>query len=104
MIIAHEINYQRVKASLKAQIGEKPKLTGPKSLPKQFNIKLVSVINASPAEVSEALSSENLRPLWEPKLREVKKEANGILSLQYVGYTTKYQRSFDFEQLKNVGR
>lgn len=67
-------------------------------------MKLVTVINASPAEIAKALSNESLRPLWEPKLREVKKEVSGMLSLQYVGTTTQYQRSFDFEQLKSVGR
>ena len=61
-----------------------------KPLPKQFNMKLVTVINASPAEIANALAEETLRPLWEPKLREVKKEPNGMLSLQYVGYTTQY--------------
>ena len=73
-------------------------------MPKQFNAKLVTVINASPAEIANALADETLRPLWEPKLREVKKEPNGMLSLQYVGYTTQYQRSFDFEQLPNNSR
>ena len=67
-------------------------------------MKLVTVITGSPAEIAKALSNESLRPLWEPKLREVKKEVNGMLSLQYVGTTTQYQRSFDFEQLKSVGR
>ena len=44
-------------------------------------MKLVTVINASPAEIAKALSNESLRPLWEPRLREVKKEVNGMLSL-----------------------
>ena len=81
MIISHEINYQRQKSSLKAQLTEKDNTPGLKSLPKQFNIKLVTVLTASPAEVADALASESLRPLWEPKLKEVKKEVNGMLSL-----------------------
>ena len=52
-----------------------------KPLPQQFNVKLVTVINASPAEIANALSEETMRPLWEPKLREVKREANGVLNL-----------------------
>ena len=72
-----------------------------KPLPKQFNMKLVTVVNATPAEVANALADETQRPLWEPKLREVKKEANGMLSLQYVGYKTQYQRGFTFENLDN---
>ena len=81
MIISHEINYQRQKSSLKAQLTDKDNAPGLNILPKQFNIKLVTVLTASPAEFADALASESLRPLWEPKLKEVKKEANGILSL-----------------------
>ena len=62
------------------------------------------MVNASPAEIAKALNDENMRPLWEPKLREVKKDAKGVLSLQYVGYTTQYERSFEFETLPNNSR
>ena len=62
-------------------------------------MKLVTVINASPAEIANALADGTLREMWEPKLRDVKTGEDGVLSLQYVGYTTKYERAFDFENL-----
>ena len=37
-------------------------------LPKQFDFKLVTNLNASPAEFADALFEETVRPQWEPKL------------------------------------
>jgi len=101
MIISHEINYRRQTSAAAKSVEQYSKHSSLKPLPKQFSMKLVTVINATPSEVANALADETQRPLWEPKLKEVKKEENGMLSLQYVGYTTQYQRGFSFENLDN---
>jgi len=69
------------------------------ALPKKFGLKLRTVVQASPSEFADALVEENLRPLWELKLKQVKKKAAATLELEYIGLTNPHIVSYDFEQL-----
>ena len=69
-----------------------------------FQIKLSTVVRASPAEVANALATSTLRPLWEPRLSEVKQERKQCLMTRYVGYTMGYERSFNFAVLPSEAK
>ena len=58
MIISHESNFQRQKMAANKSVEQYEKFSGLKPLPKQFNMKLVTVINATPAEIANALADE----------------------------------------------
>jgi len=46
----------------------------PIALPKQFELKLITEVVATPAELVDALMEETLRPLWEPNLKSIKRK------------------------------
>ena len=58
MIISHEINYRRQVGAAVQSVDQYAKHSSLKPLPKQFSLKLVTVINATPSEVANALSDE----------------------------------------------
>lgn len=46
----------------------------PVPLPKKFELKLRTEVQATPAEFAEALANEDQRPQWEPKLKSIAKK------------------------------
>ena len=75
-----------------------------KPLPKQFNMKLVTVVKVSPAEIADALVDGTLRQKWGPNLSDAKKSNNGMLALHYIGCSTKYEHAFNFEALSTSSK
>lgn len=99
LAFSEELNFQKKKAASNEALIQFNKSSTLKPLPKTFQMKITTVVNASPAEVANALSDAMLRPLWEPRLSEVKQEGKSTISTRYVGYTMGYQRYYNFEIL-----
>ena len=72
-------------------------------MPKKFALKLVTEIQATPAEFAEALCDENQRPDWELKLKQIKKKTKTHLNIEYIGITFPHDVYYNFEimPLKN---
>lgn len=72
-----------------------------KTLPREFNVKLVMILMATPDEVADCLVNELKRPTWELNLRSVAKHSSSphTLELQYVNSQTKYEVVYSLQLL-----
>jgi hypothetical protein len=61
-------------------------------LPKQFSLRLITSVVATPDEIAEALTSEEQRKHWDIHISSCKQE-NGYLDIQYKNSGTFYQIS-----------
>ena len=72
----------------------------PIALPKQFELKLITEVVATPAELVDALMEETLRPLWEPNLKSIKRKTKtSPLQIEYIGVTAPHEVSYDLETM-----
>ena len=72
------------------------------TLPREFNVKLVMMLMATPDEVTDCLVNERKRSTWELNLRSVAKLSSSphTLELQYVNSQTKYEVVYSLQLLK----
>ena len=75
MAISSELHKSQVDGIYREAMVKFGKGIEPIALPKQFELKLITEVVATPAEFADALMLETLRPLWDPKLKSIKKNA-----------------------------
>lgn len=106
MVVLHLISRERAVSKSRGHVaGLNAKLKNVaaiKTLPREFNVKLVMMLMATPDEVADCLVSELKRPKWELNLRSVSKlsSAPHTLELQYVNSQTKYEVLYSLQLLK----
>ena len=100
LAISSELHKSQVDSVYREAMVQFGKGIEPIALPKQFDLKLITEIVATPAEFADALTEELLRPLWEPSLKSIKKKSKtSPLLIEYIGVTSPKEVSYDFETM-----
>ena len=99
MAISYEMHRSKNMAAYREAISKFNQGIDPNPLPKKFGLKLITDMEATPAEFADALLEEAKRAQWELKLKGIKKKDKATLQLEYVGVAAPHTVSYDLEVL-----
>ena len=102
LLISHELHRSRVNKAIDEANAKNQKVIASNPLPRKFTLKLMTEMQVTPAEFTDALSNPDLLNQWELRLKSAKKKAGALnltLQVEYIGISSAHEISYDFEML-----
>lgn len=94
--LSNEIHFRRAQAAYDNQLATYKKFdTEPRSLPREFSVKLTTFLIATPDEIAEALSKPEKRMRWDLHASSITKQDKN-LSITYTTSQSRYLVNLQF--------